>query len=102
MSKEFSTEARGDSKHYKITTAFTNYVFDTIEQADAIIYPSTVNKLKGFNFVLPPYIADQKLQFIAANRRKMSRISTTNYVETEFIESVSVEGDIIVWPLNNI
>ena len=100
LSKEFSRVAEGNSNHYKITTAFTNYIFDTVDKADGIMYPSSLYLKKGFNFAFKPEIIDQKMQFHAAFRRKMEFNGDKEYFETEFIESSvnTQKNNIINWP----
>lgn len=98
LSKEFSRPSEGNSNHYKITAAFTNYVFDSIDKADGISYPSTIYGKKGLNFAFKSSVVDKKLKFYAANRRKMENLGQQNYVETEFIESSITENqEIIKW-----
>ncbi len=92
LSKEFSRPSNGNSNHYKITTAFTNYIFDSVDKADGILYPSTIYTEKGFNFALKPEVVERKMRFLAANRRKMENVGQKNYVETEFIQSL-ITGD---------
>lgn len=87
LSKEFSQEAKGDSKHYKITTAFTNYIFDSVEKADGILYPSTLWTTEGFNFVFKQKTVDEKLQFRGAHRIKMQNMGNNKYDETEKIST---------------
>lgn len=87
LSKEFSTEAKKNSKHYKITAAFTNYIFENLKNADCIVYPSTLDVERGLNFAFKPESVDKKLHFYSAMRRKMQKTSDTNFKETEFIES---------------
>ncbi|TPG37742.1 RES domain-containing protein [Flavobacterium pectinovorum] len=99
LSREFSQAMAGNSNHYKITSAFTNYIFDSVKNADGILYPSTVVTHKGFNFALKPEVANKKLKFLVANRRKMEYAGNKKYVETEFIESEFHQGNdnIILW-----
>lgn len=87
ISKEFSRPAENDSNHYKVTAAFTNYIFDSIEQVDAIMYPSTMVTHKGFNFVFKPSTVEKKLKFVIASRRKIEFDGKKSYFETEFIDS---------------
>lgn len=100
LSKEFSQVAEGNSNHYKITSAFSNYIFDSVKNADGVIYPSTLVTHKGFNLALSPEVVDKKLKFYVANRRKMEYMGNKQYVETEFIESeICQENDTIIhWP----
>lgn len=98
LSKEFSRPSNGNSNQYKITAAFTNYIFDSVQRVDGILYPSTIYGEKGFNFAFKPEIVDKKLKFFAANRRKMENMGNQKYVETEFIESLPNQGkDKIEW-----
>lgn len=97
ISKEFSRFAENDTNHYKITAAFTNYVFD-IKDVDGIMYPSTIVTNKGFNFVFKQSTVENKLKFIVANRRKMELDGDKSYKETEMIDSQFSEtgkGEII-------
>jgi hypothetical protein len=100
LSKEFSQVAEGNSNHYKITSAFSNYIFDSVKNTDGVIYPSTLVTHKGFNLALSPEVVDKKLKFYVANRRKMEYMGNKQYVETEFIESeICQENDTIIhWP----
>lgn len=86
ISKEFSRFAENDSNHYKITAAFTNYVFD-IKEVDGIMYPSTIVTNEGLNFVFKPSSVENKLKFVAASRRKMEFDGNKSYTETEMIDS---------------
>ena len=100
LSKEFSTLTVKDSNHYKITAAFSNYIFDTVPKADGILYPSTIFVTKGFNIALHPETVESKLKFKAANRRKMQNMGNGQYIEIEFIESYIYNEDTedIIWP----
>lgn len=55
LSKEFSTAIKENSNHYKITAAFTNYVFDSFDKADGIF----ISKYNIFN---------RRIQFCFKNR----------------------------------
>ena len=98
LSKEFSTSFKKNSNHYKITSAFTNYVL-LIENVDGILYPSTIYPTDGFNFALRTDVVDKKMKFYAAQRIKIQRIGEKEYKEVEKIESeISVSNDnIIKW-----
>lgn len=98
LSKEFSTSIKENSNHYKITSAFTNYVF-SLDKADGILYPSTIYPKEGFNFALRPEVADEKMKFYAARRIKMERVGDKTYNEVEKIESEISKSDdnIIKW-----
>lgn len=87
ISKEFSRPAENDSNHYKVTAAFTNYIFDSIDKVDGIMYPSTLLNHKGFNFVFKPETVEKKLQFLVASRRKMQFDGEKSYTETEMFDS---------------
>jgi len=99
LSKEFSRVAEGNSNQYKITAAFTNYIFDSVKQADGILYPSTLHPTEGFNFAFRPDVVDSKMQFYAAKRIKMQNMGNKQYFETEKIESIPNEtkSNIITW-----
>lgn len=98
LSKEFSTPAKGNSNHYKITAAFTNYIFDSVEQVDGILYPSTIYPISGFNFVFQPKTVEQKLKFYTAIKRKMEMVNDKKYAHTEDIQSLMPNnGDKLVW-----
>lgn len=87
ISKQFSSIAENDSKHYKITCAITNYIFNNIVDVDGILYPSSIHNEKGFNFVFKPSTVDSKLKFHLASRRKMVFDGKKSYFETELIDS---------------
>jgi hypothetical protein len=87
LSKEFSRASKGNSNHYKITAAFANYIFDSVNNADGILYPSTLYRTEGFNFAFKPDVVENKLQFYAAQRIKMQNMGNKRYQETEKIES---------------
>lgn len=87
LSKEFSRASEGNSNHYKITAAFANYIFDSVNNADGILYPSTLYRTEGFNFAFKPDVVENKLQFYAAQRIKMQNMGNKRYQETEKIES---------------
>lgn len=99
LSKEFSKISEGDSKHYKITAAFANYIFYTVDKTDCILYPSTLYPTEGFNFAFKPEVVNEKLQFYGAQRIKMQNGGNKKYVETEKIESLinNTKSDIIQW-----
>ena len=99
LSKEFSRIAEGNSNHYKITAAFTNYIFDSVKEAHGILYPSTLLPTEGFNFAFRPEVVDSKMQFYAAKRIKMQNFGNKKYVETENIQSLinETKSDTIQW-----
>lgn len=88
LSKEFSQVAEGNSNHYKITAAFTNYIFDSVKNADGILYPSTLYPSKGFNFAFKPQVVDKKMEFYVAVKRKMEKTGNKKYDQTEYAESL--------------
>ncbi len=88
LSLEFSQKAENNPNHYKITSAFTNYIFDSVEQADGYYISKYTLYGKGFkNFALKNSTVDKKLKFHSAIRRKMELKDEKNYFETELIES---------------
>ncbi|MBS7232746.1 RES domain-containing protein [Flavobacterium psychroterrae] len=96
LSKEFSTSFRNNSNHYKITSAFTNYVL-LIDKVDGILYPSTIYPTEGFNFALRTDVVDKKMKFYAAQRIKMQKIGDKEYKEVEKTESeISTSEDNII------
>lgn len=99
LSKEFSQASGGNSNHYKITAAFTNYIFDSVKEADGILYPSTLYPTKGFNFAFKPEVVENKMQFYAAQRIKMQNMGDKKYFETEKFESIihKTKSDTIQW-----
>lgn len=99
MSKEFSRAAENDSNHYKITAAFSNYIFDEFENIDGILYPSTLYPKKGLNFVFKQSTVEKKLKFHIASRRKMVFNGDKSFHETEMIDSQINTNDSnkIIW-----
>lgn len=99
ISNEFSKYADGDSNHYKITSAFTNYVFNGPAQADCILYPSCLEKSIGLNFAFKTSSVDKKLRFHVAMRRRMEFDRDRGYMETEQIDSqTNTKNDgLIIW-----
>lgn len=99
LSKEFSQIARGNSNHYKITSAFTNYIFDSVKVADGILYPSAIYPTEGFNFAFKPKIVDNKMKFHVAEWRKNQTYCNKKYIQVEKIESEINEtnSNIIKW-----
>lgn len=100
LSKEFSNVSEGNSNHYKITAAFANYIFNSVEKADGLLYPSTLYPREGFNFAFKSKIVDDnKIQFYVARRIKMENIGNKKYEQTEEIESMvnQQKSNIIEW-----
>jgi len=100
LSLEFSQKAENNPNHYKITSAFTNYIFDSVKQADGILYPSTLYTKKGLNFVLKNQTVDKKLKFHSAIRRKMEKKGEKDYFEVELIESeICTDNENVKWKI---
>lgn len=99
LSKEFSQVAEGNSNHYKVTAAFTNYIFDYVKNADGILYPSTLYPSKGFNFAFKPQIVDEKMEFYIAAKIKMEKTGDKKYDQTEYKESLinRLKANEIIW-----
>ena len=99
LSKEFSTLYEGNSNNYKITTAFANYIYETVNNADGILYPSTMYPNEGFNFAFKPEVIEKKMQFVYAHRTKLEKCGDKKYELTEQIFSkVNKEKrDVIEW-----
>ncbi len=99
MSVEFSRVAENDSNHYKITAAFSNYIFNEFENVDGILYPSTLYPTKGFNFVFKQSTVEKKLKFYVASRRKMVLNGEKSYYETEMKDSQvnTNQSNTIIW-----
>jgi RES domain len=93
LSKEFTRKANGDPNAYKISCAFTNYVFNNLPLIDGILFPSTLYTTEGINFVFKPNSVDDKLKFYAARRSKMEKTGLTDYYETETLDSEIHNGD---------
>jgi hypothetical protein len=97
LSSEFAQESNGNSNQYKITAAFTNYIFNSVKQADGILFPSSLYIEKGLNFALKTNVVDKKMKFHSAIRRIMEKKRKTSYVETELLESKPSDGKSIEW-----
>jgi len=99
LSKEFSNISENNIDNYKITCAFTNYIFDFFEQADCIIYPSSLYLEKGFNAVFDTKKVDDKLKLYSVLRKKMELSDIKEYKETEIIDCISINGENIKWKI---
>jgi len=98
LSIEFSQIAENNHNHYKITSAFTNYVFDSVKEADGILFPSTLYTKKGLNFALKNQTVDKKLKFHSAIRRRMEKKGEKDYFETQLLESkICTDNVNITW-----
>jgi hypothetical protein len=92
ISEEFTRDAKGDSSKYKISCAFTNYVYKMYPYIDGIVFPSAMFPDDGVNFVLWPETVDKKLRFITARRERMEKIGEKEYNEIETIICKENEG----------
>lgn len=103
FSKEFTRNANGNPNNYKISCAFSNYIFNNFPKIDGILYPSSLYNKDGVNIVFKPTSVDEKLKFYIARRGKMKKTSTTKYHETDIIDSEihGGDGEKINWPIDN-
>jgi hypothetical protein len=99
ISEEFTREAKGNSSNYKISCAFTNYVYNMYPYIDGVMFPSSMYPEDGVNFILWPETVDKKLKFISARREKMKRIGEVEYIEIETIncKEESVDSEKLEW-----
>lgn len=83
----------GEEYKYKITSAFSNFIYSKPHIADGILYQS-VQYPKYFNVALKKEVIDNnKLQLTIAARQKYIRTEGLNYREDESIQTENIDYD---------
>ncbi len=92
ISKKFVEHVpAGQEFKYKITAAFSNFVYNRIPQCDGIVYQS-VQYPEEFNVALKSNaIIDEKVKLHSAYRQKIRKISETDFQECESLISKSID-----------
>lgn len=107
ISKQYTRNANGDASKYKVSSAFSNYVFEKkwldpsdqqLKNIDAIVFPSTMD-LKGTNIAIHPRAIERgKVKLIAARKSTMRKKDGPNYSQEDIEDSKAIDyikGDII-------
>jgi len=99
--------ANGDSSKYKISSAFSNYVFNKkwnntidneLKNVDAIVYASAMDP-NGINIAIHPRAIDMgKLKLVHCRKSKMSRIEGMHYSQVDIVDCISIDNKNIIWP----
>lgn len=99
LSKEFILDTLKNKSNYKVTCAFANYIKQIVPDIDGIIYGSVKYEHRGQNIVLWPEVADSKLEFFAARKLTLTKISEKTFQESFSAESKGYDlvNDIIKW-----
>lgn len=92
MSDQFARKSLCSCDFYKVTSAFSNYVFSRFGKIDGIVYPSTIYPTQGVNIVLRPKSVDDKLNFLAARKSRIELIDEYKYKEVESIDCSYVDS----------
>jgi len=108
MSEKFiQNEPKGYSK-YKISCAFSNYIFskkgndlsdNKVKNIDAIIYTSAIDSTSVNFSVHPRAIENGKLKIIAACKSTMRKLNRKHYYEENLVEAKSIDNNsgLIKW-----
>lgn len=107
ISKQYSKDVKRDFSKYKISCAFSNYIFfnkwidpsdKRLKHVDAIVYPSTLD-ITGINIAIHPRAIKQgKLKLVAARKSTMKRQEGLIYLQEDIVDHKSIDyinGDII-------
>lgn len=99
LAKEFTLDVEKHQSNYKITSAFSNYIKETFDTVDGIVYSSVKSEHEGNNIVLWPEVVEKKLKFVAARKSVFKKFKHKAYIEEVLGESESykTELDKIVW-----
>lgn len=104
FSREFTRNAHGNTSKYLLSCAFSNYVYDAIDQfgnqVGGIMYPSVIYPHDGMNIAIKPSLVfNGKLKLIAARRGTMNKKDDTNYSEEDVVDAKSIihEKSTIEW-----
>jgi hypothetical protein len=92
MAQKFATPIQeGEEYKYKITAAFSKFIFNKIPECDGILYQS-VQFPKEFNVALKPSVIDsEKIKLTFAARQKYNRVGDNHFVETESINTTLID-----------
>ena len=87
LSQEFTLDLEKHKSNYKITCAYTNYIKERFEDVDGIIYASIKSEFEGTNIVLWPEVVEKKVEFLAARKQVIKRISEKTFMEVQVFEN---------------
>jgi len=113
ISKQFQIEAKGHHSLYKISCAYSNWIYDQefhdylsndkkVKECAGIMYRSSTWPTEGMNIALKNKIVDTSLRLIEVRRDNIIRNGTFyNGSETITAKSIDIINDIITWNLDN-
>lgn len=99
-SKYTETVQEGEEYKYKITAAFSNYIYTKLPLTDGILYQS-VQYPENFNVALKKDVIDDgKVQLSFAARQRYLQIGQLHFQEQESIETrdINYNSNKIKWP----
>ena len=99
IANEYTLDLIKEKSNYKVTCAFSNYVKESFSELDGIMYASVKSEFTGQNIVLWPEVVEKKLEFYAARRLILKKVSENNFVQSFSSESLRYEkdNDQIIW-----
>ena len=91
LANEFTLDVEKDKSNYKITCAYSNYIKDQFPKVDGIIYASIKSEFEGTNIVLWPEVVEKKVEFFAARKRLIKRVSENTFIETQTFDNTGFD-----------
>src|SRR5690606_15435415 len=100
ISKQYIRNSNGNSSNYKLSCAFSNYIFSKswidptdgrLKNVDAIVYASSLD-LTGINIAVHPRVIDQrKLVLVSARKSIMRKIEGLSYSQDDIVDSKTID-----------
>lgn len=92
MAEKFVTPIReGEEYKYKITAAFSKFIFNRLPDCDGILYQS-VQYPKEFNVALKPSVIEsEKVKLSFAARQTYKKVGYNHFEETESINTTDID-----------
>ena len=109
ISKQFQIESKGHHSLYKISCAFSNWIYEQefcdyfsadkkVKESAGIMYRSSIWPTEGMNIALKNQIVDTSLRLIEARRDNIIRNGTLyDGSDTITAKSIDIVNDIITW-----
>lgn len=88
--------------HYKISAAYSNIIFEKFPDYAGITYPSIKTDMKGYNIVMLPEVADNKLELIYVKAFQIIKVKADSiYDELMFAKSLGTYNTDFKWEFTN-
>jgi len=88
--------------YYKISAAYSNFIFEKFPDYAGITYPSIKTDMKGYNIVMLPEVADNNLELIYVKVFQIIKVKADSiYDEFMFAKNLGIYNTDFKWEFTN-